>query len=69
VDKGVVEPGNGFWTRPKNGPDFTPFYYAFGGETIDPATGKLVFDKTAGLKYYKSSMTLLKNMDQWAVLA
>jgi len=53
VDKGVVEPGNGFWTRPKNGPDFTPFYYAFGGETIDPATGKLVFDKTAGLKYYK----------------
>ena len=53
VDKGVVEPGNGFWTRPKNGPDFTPFYYAFGGETIDSATGKLVFDKTAGLKYYK----------------
>ncbi|MBA7530862.1 hypothetical protein ES705_23073 [subsurface metagenome] len=52
VDKGVVEPGNGFWTRPKNGPDFTPFYYAFGGETIDSATGKLVFDKTAGLKYY-----------------
>ncbi len=53
VDKGVVKPGNGFWTRPKNGPDFTPFYYAFGGETINPATGKLVYDKTAGLKYYK----------------
>lgn len=53
VDKGVVKSGNGFWTRPKNGPDFTPFYYAFGGETINPATGKLVFDKTAGLKYYK----------------
>jgi len=53
VDKGVVEPGNGFWTRPKNGPDFTAFYYAFGGETIDSATGKLVFDKAAGLKYYK----------------
>ena len=53
VDKGVVKPGNGFWTRPKNGPDFTPFYYAFGGETIDSATGKLVFDKTAGQKYYK----------------
>jgi inositol-phosphate transport system substrate-binding protein len=53
VDKGVVEPGSGFWTRPNNGPDFTAFYYAFGGETIDPATGKLVFDKTAGLKYYK----------------
>ena len=53
VDKGVVESGNGFWTRPSNGGDFTAFYYAFGGETIDSATGKLVFDKTAGLKYYK----------------
>jgi len=53
VARGVVELGNGFWTRPKNGPDFTAFYYAFGGETIDPATGKLVFDKAAGLKYYK----------------
>jgi len=53
VDKGVVKPGSGFWTRPSNGPDFTAFYYAFGGETIDSATGKLVFDKTAGQKYYQ----------------
>lgn len=53
VDKGIVKSGNGFWTRPSNGPDFTALYYAFGGETIDSATGKLVFDKTAGLKYYK----------------
>jgi len=53
VDAGIVEPGNGFWTRPKNGPDFTAFYYAFGGETIDPETGKLVFDTDAGLKYYQ----------------
>jgi len=53
VDKGIVVPGNGFWTRPSNGPDFTAFYYAFGGETIDSATGKLVFDKTAGQKYYQ----------------
>ncbi len=53
VDKGIVPDGNGFWTRPKNGPDFTAFYYAFGGDTIDAATGKLVFDKEAGLKYYK----------------
>lgn len=53
VDKGIIKSGNGFWTRPKNGPDFTALYYAFGGETIDSATGKLVFDKTAGLKYYK----------------
>jgi len=53
VDKGVVKSGNGFWTRPSNGPDFTALYYAFGGETIDSATGKLVFDKTAGQKYYQ----------------
>ena len=53
VDKGVVADGNGFWTRPKNGPDFTAFYYAFGGDTIDAATGKLVFDEAAGLKYYQ----------------
>jgi len=53
VDAGIVKEGNGFWTRPKNGPDFTAFYYAFGGETIDPTSGKLVFDKAAGLKYYK----------------
>ena len=53
VDKGVVQEGHGFWTRPKNGPDFTAFYYAFGGKTIDPTTGKLVFDKAAGLKYYQ----------------
>ncbi len=53
VDAGIVAPGNGFWTRPKNGPDFTAFYYDFGGETIDEATGKLVFDTEAGLKYYQ----------------
>lgn len=53
VDKGVVKEGNGFWTRPKQGHDFTAFYYAFGGETIDTATGKLVFDEAAGLKYYQ----------------
>jgi inositol-phosphate transport system substrate-binding protein len=53
VDKGVVEPGKGFWHRPKNGPDFTAFYYSFGGETIDSTTGKLVFDREAFRKYYQ----------------
>ena len=53
VAAGVVEPGMGFWMRPKNGPDFTALYYAFGGETIDADTGKLVFDTEAGLKYYQ----------------
>ena len=53
VAKGIVPMGNGFWTRPKNGPDFTAFYYVFGGKTMDSVTGKLIFDKAAGLKYYK----------------
>ncbi|RLC68001.1 MAG: hypothetical protein DRI48_00790 [Chloroflexi bacterium] len=53
VEAGVVEPGMGFWMRPKNGPDFTALYYDFGGETIDAETGKLVFDTEAGLKYYQ----------------
>jgi inositol-phosphate transport system substrate-binding protein len=53
VAAGVVEPGMGFWMRPKNGPDFTALYYAYGGETIDAETGKLVFDTVAGLKYFQ----------------
>ncbi len=53
VDKGIVKKGMGFWHRPKNGPDFTAFYYAFGGETIDPKTGKMVFDREAFKKYYQ----------------
>jgi len=53
VDKGIVKKGMGFWHRPSNGPDFTAFYYAFGGETIDPATGKMVFDREAFKKYYQ----------------
>ena len=53
VAAGVVEPGMGFWMRPKNGTDFTALYYAYGGETFDAETGKLVFDTEAGLKYYQ----------------
>ena len=53
VAAGVVESGMGFWMRPKNGTDFTALYYAYGGETIDTETGKLVFDTVAGLKYYQ----------------
>lgn len=53
VDKGIVEEGMGFWHRPKNGPDFTAFLYDYGGETIDPDTGKLVFEKDVWLKYYQ----------------
>lgn len=34
-DKGAVEPGMGFWTRPQPGPDFYLFYLAYGGELQD----------------------------------
>lgn len=53
VDRGIVEEGFGFWHRPRNGPDFWAFYYNFGGETIDSASGKLVYDKAAGLKHFQ----------------
>ena len=52
-DKGVVEPGHGYWTRPKKGGDFYAVYFAFGGEMQDPATGKLVLVKDAYLKHLK----------------
>ena len=53
VDKGVVKEGFGFWHRPRNGPDFWEYYYDMGGETLDAATGKLVYDKEVGLKHFK----------------
>ena len=53
IDKGVVKEGFGFWHRPRNGPDFWYYYYGFGGETIDAATGKLVYDRAAGLKHFE----------------
>ena len=53
VEAGVVDSGMGFWMRPLNGPDFTALYYAYGGETIDADTGKLVYDTAAGLKFYQ----------------
>jgi inositol-phosphate transport system substrate-binding protein len=46
-DEGVVEPGNGFAPRVSNGPDYWQFYQSFGGEMVDPETGKLVLDKQA----------------------
>ncbi len=53
VAAGVVDPGMGYWMRPSNGDDFTAVYYAFGGELIDAETGTLVYDTTAGLKFYQ----------------
>lgn len=47
IEKGVVRTGYAYWHRPVNGPDFYQFYYACGGTTQDPATGRLVIDRAA----------------------
>jgi len=52
VEAGVVEPGNGWWHRPSNGPDFLYYYYATGGE-VTGETDALVFDQDAALKVYE----------------
>jgi len=52
-DKGVVAKGNGFWTRWGQGNDWFEWYYTFGGEFQDPATGKLIMVKDAWLKHYQ----------------
>ena len=53
VDMGLVEKGYGFYPRPSNGPDYAQFYQSFGGELMDPETGKLVLDKKAMTEYYQ----------------
>jgi inositol-phosphate transport system substrate-binding protein len=52
-DKGIVPQGDGFWTRWGQGNDWYEFYYSFGGQIQDPATGKLVMVKDAWQKYYQ----------------
>ncbi len=52
VKAGVVDPGNGWWHRPRNGPDFLYFYYAAGGEILGDG-GALIFDTAAALKVYE----------------
>ena len=52
VEKGIVEPGDGWWHRPSNGPDFLYYYYGAGGE-IKGETDALIFDKAAALKVYE----------------
>ena len=53
VEKGVVEPGYGYWHRPKKGGDFLQFYVAFGGEYYDADSDKLVIDREALIKCYE----------------
>ena len=52
VDAGVVDPGFGWWPRPKNGPDFLYYYYAAGGELMDPS-GALIYDTAAAKIVYE----------------
>lgn len=53
VDMGLVERGYGFYPRPSNGPDYAQFYQSFGGELMDPETGKLVLDTQAMTAFYQ----------------
>ena len=52
VAKGVVEPGYGYWHRPRKGGDFVQFYKAFGGDIYDASQDKLIIDKNALVKFY-----------------
>ncbi|SEK53244.1 ABC transporter substrate-binding protein [Pacificibacter marinus] len=76
VEMGLVEEGYGFYPRVSNGPDYAQFYQSFGGELIDPETGKLLFDRTAMTEMYQffvdavDAKVLRKNhigtdWDQW----
>ena len=53
VAAGVVEPGNGWWHRPKNGPDFLYYYYSAGGDLLDDS-GALIYDQAAALTVYQT---------------
>jgi len=53
VEMGIVEEGYGFYPRVSNGPDYAQFYQSFGGEMMDPESGKLVLDKTAMTEFYQ----------------
>ncbi|MGH6807348.1 MAG: extracellular solute-binding protein [Ensifer adhaerens] len=50
-DKGLVQPGYGFYPRTSNGPDYWQFYTSFGG--LMEEDGKLVFDKAAMQRAYQ----------------
>jgi inositol-phosphate transport system substrate-binding protein len=52
VDKGIVQPGYGYWHRPSAGGDFYQYYAAYGGTLFDPKTTKLVVVKDALEKWF-----------------
>ena len=51
VSAGVVQPGFGWWPRPKDGPMFLAFYYAAGGAILGDGDA-LVYDTVAAQKVY-----------------
>lgn len=53
VEMGLVEEGYGFYPRVSNGPDYAQFYQSFGGELIDPDSGKLILDRAAMTEFYQ----------------
>jgi len=53
TEMGLVEEGYGFYPRVSNGPDYAQFYQSFGGELIDPDSGRLVLDLTAMTEMYQ----------------
>ncbi|MFQ5611993.1 MAG: extracellular solute-binding protein [Anaerolineae bacterium] len=53
VEKGVVAPGDGWWHRPSNGPDFLYYYYGAGGEIREEGSDALVFDTAAAQNVYE----------------
>jgi inositol-phosphate transport system substrate-binding protein len=53
VQAGVVEPGNGWWHRPQNGPDFLYYYLAAGGTITEEGSDALIFEKEPHLKVFR----------------
>ena len=51
VAAGIVEPGNGWWHRPSNGPDFLYYYYGAGGAVATDGAA-LEFNKDAAFIVY-----------------
>ena len=52
IDKDVVEPGFGYWHRPRKGGDYIQYYAAYGGRLYDPEQDKLIVTKDALEKWY-----------------
>lgn len=54
IRRGLVEPGNGWWHRPKEGTFFYNLYLAAGGQVLDEQTGRLTMDEAAVSAVYRN---------------